>query len=61
MVLDIQKISTTTAVVAAPSVFAATFRALTSFLLFAFINVCQDETEIVQRMNSKKFIVENIH
>jgi hypothetical protein len=45
MVLDIQKISATTAVIAAPSIFAATFRTLTSFLLFAFINVCQDNTE----------------
>jgi len=54
VVLDIQQISTTTAVIAAPSIFAATFRALTSFVLFAFINVCQD-TEVVQLMQSNFF------
>lgn len=39
MVLDIQKIPTTRAVIAPPGIFTATFRALASFLLFAFINI----------------------
>lgn len=46
MVPDIQKIPTTTAVIASPSILAATFRALTSFPLFAFINVCKDEAGV---------------
>jgi hypothetical protein len=45
MVPDIEKIPTTSAVIAAPGILAATFRALTSFLLFAFINVCKDEAQ----------------
>jgi hypothetical protein len=42
MVPDIQKIPTATAVIASPGILAATFRALTSFLLLAFINVCEE-------------------
>jgi hypothetical protein len=45
MVPDIEKIPTTSAVIASPGILAATFRALTSFLLFAFINVCKDEAQ----------------
>ena len=44
VVPHIQKISTTTAVIASPSILAATVRALTSLLLFAFIYICIDET-----------------
>lgn len=62
MVLDIQKISTATAVIAAPSILAATFRTLAGFFLFALINVCTDKTN-VQLLNSAIhfFIVENMH
>lgn len=40
MVSDIQEISTTSAIIAPPCIFAAAFRALTGFPLFAFINIC---------------------
>ena len=42
MVPDVQKIPTTSAFITAPGILAATFRALASFLLFAFINVCEE-------------------
>lgn len=45
MVSDIQKITTATAVVAAPGIFAATFRALTGLLLFALVNICMTQNQ----------------
>lgn len=39
MISDIQKICTTWAVITSPGIFTATFRALTGFLLFAFIDI----------------------
>jgi len=41
----IQNLSTARIVIVALSILAATFRALTSFLLPAFINDCKDETK----------------
>lgn len=40
MVPDIQQIIATSAFVTSPRILAAAFRALTSFLLHAFINIC---------------------
>lgn len=41
MVLDVQKVTATSALKATPGVLAAALRTLTSSFFFAFINICQ--------------------
>lgn len=40
MFLNIKQVPATSALITAPCILAATFRALTSFLLLTFINIC---------------------
>ena len=51
MVPDIQEVATACAVIATPSVLTAAFRALTSFLVFALVNVCAEDAS---NNNNKK-------
>lgn len=46
MVSDIQKITTATALIAAPCIFAVAFRALTGFLLFALVDICMTQNQM---------------